>query len=249
MNEKHNPDEILKDLLPELGLQELEDLFQTEAADEGIDSIAADMDDDALINALSAEVTTAGDALDEELEFELNEYLPEEFEETDGTDVDTEELELPIDDMDDGAVIPEAEEASVPESVESPDDESDEFDIQFTKNEDVRKQPPANRERPIRKGRPKRKKGAGLLGIPHMLATVVWLLLILAIGVSMGRFLWVCASDVLAFGREEKIVTVDGKYLEYRNGADPGARGIRGHGCARRDHAFAARGNDCTDPV
>ena len=208
MNEKHNPDEILKDLLPELELQELEDLFQTEAADECIDTNAADMDDDALINALSAEVATAGDAFDEELEFELNEYLPEEFEETGGTDVDTTELELSSDDMDDVAVIPEAEEASVPESVESSDDETDGFDIQLTNNENVRKQTPANRERPIRKGRPKRQKGAGLLGIPHMLATVVWLLLILAIGVSMGRFLWVCASDVLAFGKEEKIVTV-----------------------------------------
>lgn len=63
-------------------------------------------------------------------------------------------------------------------------------------------------ERPPRKGRPKRKKGEGLLGIPNMLVTVVWLALILAIGVTAGRMLWVCAADVLAFGREDKPVTI-----------------------------------------
>ena len=63
-------------------------------------------------------------------------------------------------------------------------------------------------ERPPRKGRPKRKKGEGLLGIPNMLVTVVWLALILAIGVTAGRMLWICAADVLAFGREDKPVTV-----------------------------------------
>ena len=30
----------------------------------------------------------------------------------------------------------------------------------------------------------------------------------LAIGVSAGRFLWVCAADVLAFGREDKVTTI-----------------------------------------
>ena len=60
----------------------------------------------------------------------------------------------------------------------------------------------------MRKGRPKRKKGYGLLGIPHILATVVWLAIIVAIGVSLGRVVWVCAVDVLAFGREEQEVMV-----------------------------------------
>ena len=63
-------------------------------------------------------------------------------------------------------------------------------------------------KRPVRKGRPKRKKGAGMLGIPHILATAIWLLIIVAIGTTMGRFLWVCAADVLAFGREDKEVVV-----------------------------------------
>lgn len=60
----------------------------------------------------------------------------------------------------------------------------------------------------VNKGRPKRKKGVGLLGIPHLLATVIWLLIIAAIGTSLGRMIWVCAADALAFGRESKKVTV-----------------------------------------
>ena len=56
--------------------------------------------------------------------------------------------------------------------------------------------------------RPKRKPGYGLLGIPHILATIVWLALIVAIGVSLGRTLWVCCADVMAFGKEAKTVTV-----------------------------------------
>ena len=64
------------------------------------------------------------------------------------------------------------------------------------------------RERPVRKTRPRRKKGDGLLSIPHMLAVVIWLLIIVAIGTSMGRFIWVCAADVLAFGRESREVSI-----------------------------------------
>lgn len=59
-----------------------------------------------------------------------------------------------------------------------------------------------------RKIRPKRKKGYGLLGIPHILATAIWLLLIVAIGVSLGRVLWVCCADVMAFGKESNQVTI-----------------------------------------
>lgn len=60
----------------------------------------------------------------------------------------------------------------------------------------------------MRKGRPKRTDRYGMLGIPHILVTCFWLIIVLAIGVSMGRVIWVCASEVLAFGREEKIVNV-----------------------------------------
>ena len=61
---------------------------------------------------------------------------------------------------------------------------------------------------PLEKGRPKRKEGYGLFGLPHLAATVVWLAIIVAIGVSIGRMAWLCASDVLALGREPITVTV-----------------------------------------
>lgn len=67
---------------------------------------------------------------------------------------------------------------------------------------------PAEGSKPVRKTRPKPKKGDGLWGIPHLLATFLWLAIILAIGVSLGRMLWLCAADVLAFGRESKEVVI-----------------------------------------
>ncbi len=69
--------------------------------------------------------------------------------------------------------------------------------------------PAGSRERrPARKGRPARRKGDGFFGLPHLAATLVWLLLIVLIGVTLGKTIWVFAADVLAFGRENKPVTV-----------------------------------------
>lgn len=67
-------------------------------------------------------------------------------------------------------------------------------------------------EPPMPKRRPKAKKGYGLLGIPHIISTVIWLAITLAIGVSFGRLVWVCAAEVLAFGRpdQEYVITVSG---------------------------------------
>jgi UPF0755 protein len=63
-------------------------------------------------------------------------------------------------------------------------------------------------EPPMKKGRPKRKKGYGLLGIPHILVTLVWLAIIAFIGVSLGRMAWLCVSDVLAFGQIPRQATI-----------------------------------------
>lgn len=68
--------------------------------------------------------------------------------------------------------------------------------------------PVADEPVPQRKIRPKMKKGYGLLGIPHILATVIWLVIIVAIGVSLGRVLWVCCADLMAFGRDPKEATI-----------------------------------------
>ena len=85
-------------------------------------------------------------------------------------------------------------------------DNGKDFDNVYAAPAPERDNPYANRA--TRKGRPKRKKGEGLLGIPNILVTFVWLGLILAIGVTLGRMLWVCAADVLAFGREDRQVTI-----------------------------------------
>ena len=76
-------------------------------------------------------------------------------------------------------------------------------------------EPTPTRRKPERKGRPKMKKGYGLLGIPHIVSTLIWLAIILAIGVSLGRMAWVIATDVLAFGRDSKecVITI----TEYDN--------------------------------
>lgn len=69
--------------------------------------------------------------------------------------------------------------------------------------------PPKKKKRkPVKKGRPRRRKGEGLFGIPNILVTVVWCALTLLISLTLGRLVWVCAAEVLAFGREDKAVTV-----------------------------------------
>ncbi len=89
----------------------------------------------------------------------------------------------------------------------------EELTAEYTEPEEaipVQEEIPAapQKERPVKKGRPRRRKGSGLLSIPHMLSVVIWLLIILAIGVSLGRLIWVCAADVLAFGRESREVSI-----------------------------------------
>ena len=68
---------------------------------------------------------------------------------------------------------------------------------------------PKAQSRPSAKRRPKRKKTYNFFGLPQILSTAVGLAMILFIGVTMGRFLWVCAADVLAFGRDDKKVVVE----------------------------------------
>ena len=84
--------------------------------------------------------------------------------------------------------------------------DGEEFDEMFNAAPQAPKAPV--HKRPARKGRPKRKKGEGFFGIPNILATVVWLAITVLIGVTLGRMIWICAADVLAFGREDKPVTI-----------------------------------------
>lgn len=74
--------------------------------------------------------------------------------------------------------------------------------------EEPEEKPVQKKEEPKVKGRPKRKGKYGLFGIPHILAAALWLILIVTIGVTGGRMLWLCATDILAFGREPISATV-----------------------------------------
>lgn len=103
----------------------------------------------------------------------------------------------------------ELDEAS--NSLKENEQEDEAFQEQIDAPENTPPEPPeepAPHARPLRKGRPRRKKGEGLLGIPNILVTIVWALIVVAIGVTLGRMLWICAAEVLAFGREDTPVTV-----------------------------------------
>ena len=119
------------------------------------------------------------------------------------------------------AVAESAVPEPTPPTAETETFKDDEFRAAFGEGEDLNRifsdepLPPAPQEEPecvpveeieeeppVEKGRPKRKKGSGLFGLPHLAATLVWLGIIVAIGVSVGRLAWLCAADVLALGRE-----------------------------------------------
>ena len=113
--------------------------------------------------------------------------------------------------LEDPDLTPEEPAEAEAASPEFPDQafrgESEEFQQAFNAPTEEKPQVPVH-DRPARKGRPKRKKGYGLFGIPHLLVTVVWLAIIVFVGVTLGRMLWVCAAEVLAFGRPDKVVSV-----------------------------------------
>ena len=71
----------------------------------------------------------------------------------------------------------------------------------------------APKERPKKRSgkdtkKKKKKKDSPLWGIPHILVTVVWLAIIVVVGVSLGRTLWVCCADLMAFGKPDKAITI-----------------------------------------
>lgn len=105
---------------------------------------------------------------------------------------------------------PNQEDDYLPESHQAPYQEeapqepyTPDFDVPPAPQEPVRP-----RVRAIKKGRPRRRKGEGLFGIPNLLVTGVWVALTLLISLTLGRLVWVCAAEILAFGREDKTVTI-----------------------------------------
>ena len=134
--------------------------------------------------------------------------------------------EIPADDL---AVVPTFEEPVLAEDItmDLPQEESRSLTDPDILEEKL--------ERPPQKGRPKRRSKVALFGLPHMAAAAIWLFIIVAIGVSIGRIVWVCASDVLAFGREEKIVTVS---ITHNDDMDSIAKKLRDAGLIRYEEVF-----------
>lgn len=119
-------------------------------------------------------------------------------------------------------------------------DESAQPEAQEPSEEEAQEEIPEYAEEPeaealVRKGRPRMKRGYGLLGIPHVLATVIWLAIVVAIGVSLGRVIWVCAADVLAFGREDHPVQVS---IEDTDTIDTIADKLKANGLIRYPQLF-----------
>ncbi len=54
----------------------------------------------------------------------------------------------------------------------------------------------------------KEKKRPFLFGIPALLATAIWLVVIVVVGLSAGRALWAGASDLLALGKKPQEITL-----------------------------------------
>lgn len=80
--------------------------------------------------------------------------------------------------------------------------------ISFQEQEPAEEEEEPEEVEPVKKRRPKMKKGYGLLGIPHVIATAVWLGIILLIGVTLGRMGWIAVSEVLAFGKPDSTIVV-----------------------------------------
>lgn len=132
------------------------------------------------------------------------EELPPAQEAPDGIPEETEQ-EMPSEILPEDA-LPYESESEIAQDDPAFYGDAESFDELYNASADTDSQIPE--PRPVQKGRPRRRKGEGLWGIPNILVTFVWIGLVLLIGVTAGRMLWIAASEVLAFGREDKPVTV-----------------------------------------
>ena len=138
-----------------------------------LDDILSRPDLDQEIGADEHAVSSAGLLSPEDLEFEriMQEALAEEFPEE--------------------AIIEEELTIQSPPDGEYQDDYNRELE-EAADAEAENEEEPEDPDMPVRKVRPRRKKGYGLFGLPHLLSTGIWLALIVFIGVSIGQFLWRC---------------------------------------------------------
>ena len=77
----------------------------------------------------------------------------------------------------------------------------------------VKKKAPAEKKPATPKADKAEQDNAGnneerLWGITHIISSVIWLIVIIAIGASIGRLGWLCATDLLALGKTPKEVVI-----------------------------------------
>ena len=171
----------------ELELEQLLEEFGAEPA--GVDAVAPETAADEAVapEPPEAEPIVSANPVDADMPFQ-----DEEFRDTFGTGEALEEAF-------DTTVAPVAPET--PAEAVAPAAETEEETGPVRKRRWWKKEIPQKR-------RPARKKGYGFFGIPHILATGIWLALAVIIGVTAGNVLWMLASDVLAFNQVPKTVTI-----------------------------------------
>lgn len=89
------------------------------------------------------------------------------------------------------------------------DDEEDDHEYPASGDELVYgfSKPRKSRTKRLRRKKIKR-KGTGLLGIPHFISSMIIVALVIIVGVTLARILWLWADDVLALTKEDRPVTV-----------------------------------------
>lgn len=110
-------------------------------------------------------------------------------------------------------LTPEEPDQAAPDAQEYGDLYEDLFEEELTEGREPQEmEVPAPTPRKRRRKRPHRKpikaRGTGFFGIPHFVASMVLILMAVAIGVTGARILWLWADDVLALTKQDSVVEV-----------------------------------------
>lgn len=83
------------------------------------------------------------------------------------------------------------------------------FERAFDESEDAQDDDTESTPPPARHRRkPIKKRGSGLLGIPHFLSSLILWAIVLGVSFTLARVVWVWADDVLALTKQEREVTI-----------------------------------------
>ncbi|MBE6958724.1 MAG: endolytic transglycosylase MltG [Ruminococcaceae bacterium] len=161
------------------------------------DELTADIDEDSLLEEIKGELSEdpAAEAPEEELSAEELADIPEP------PIVLNPVITAP-------PPRPAFEDPEIAATVNLEDDEEDYLEDE--EEEEYYEEEPEEEyyDDPDRKVRPKRKNGYGLFGLPHLASVFIWVAIVAVCGLSLGRLLWICATDVLALGWEDRVTTI-----------------------------------------